>query len=369
VVDVVVREGALDPDQMWTDTTSLDYPEPKKTRPNDPLVGYLEALGHNPQASLEFFGGSTGEDDEELGNFDYLLGEGKDAREWIKTPDRKPIGFDALGHALEAGVLGYAHDDMEPKIPPLDTAAQREARESRLNLLQQVMGAFPSSDEVEKHDGIADSLGRIAAGHIDSLNYSMANFGGAGELADRDALFRSEENGLRDLGQVQATNFLRVVAGDEDAYDTLSAAQRLYGSSLMAGQGEDQAAALNAGMHSMLMHGMLDGARMEAIGSEFADEKEKQDVALQKQANWREFGVGAVVGATVGVASAVMIPAAGAAMIAVPIAYETAGGAAETVMSNHTVDWLKENEFENKCRPSRLSTMLGRQVSATPWCR
>ncbi|WP_166027639.1 hypothetical protein [Streptomyces chilikensis] len=27
------REGVLDPDQMWTDTTSLDYPEPKKTRP------------------------------------------------------------------------------------------------------------------------------------------------------------------------------------------------------------------------------------------------------------------------------------------------------------------------------------------------
>ncbi|WP_166026345.1 hypothetical protein [Streptomyces chilikensis] len=341
------REGGLDPDQRWIDTASLDYPEPKAPRPNDPLVGYLEALGHNPEASLGFFQGSTGKGDDKLDNFEYLMGDGTDSREWIKTFDRKHIGYDSLGHALESATLGYGYDESEPRIPPLDTAAQREAREGRLNLLQQVMATYPSADAVEKHDGIADSLGRIAAGHIDSLNYSMANFGGAGDFADRDGFFRAEQNGLRDLGEGYATNFLRAVAADEDAHGSLAATQQIYGVSLMASQGDNHTAVVNAGMHSVMMHGMFDGARAEAIAGDFADEEEKRAMALEKQANWREFGVGALVGATVGVGSAVMVPAAGAAAIAVPIAYETAGGAAETMMSNHTVDWLKENEFKN----------------------
>jgi hypothetical protein len=76
-----------------------------------------------------------------------------------------------------------------------------------------------------------------------------------------------------------------VVAPDEDAHGALAA--------------------------SAMMHGLIDCARAEAIGSEFADAAEKKAMVLGKQANWREFGVGALVGGTVGVASAVMVPAAG----------------------------------------------------------
>ncbi|GAA1037409.1 hypothetical protein [Streptomyces murinus] len=36
-----------------------------------------------------------------------------------------------------------------------------------------------------------------------------------------------------------------------------------------------------------------------------------------------------------------------AAAIAVPLVYETAGSAGETALGNQTIDWLKDNEYNN----------------------
>ncbi|WP_199561144.1 hypothetical protein [Streptomyces sp. CCM_MD2014] len=46
-------------------------------------------------------------------------------------------------------------------------------------------------------------------------------------------------------------------------------------------------------------------------------------------------------------ASGVVIPAGVAAAVAVPLGFETLGGAGETVMGTHTIDWLQENEYKN----------------------
>ncbi len=116
----------------------------------------------------------------------------------------------------------------------------------------------------------------------------------------------------------------------------------------MAAQGDDEGDVKRVAMHSIMMHGMLDQARFEAIGQEFADEKEAANRELEKQGAWRDFAAGAVIGTTVGVASELIIPARAAAAIAVPLAFEVVSGAAETYMANQTLDWLKENEFDNK---------------------
>ncbi|MEU0073190.1 hypothetical protein ABZ027_27105 [Streptomyces sp. NPDC006332] len=339
------REYPGDPGVAWRDTTDLSYPPTGNA--NDPVAGYMEALGHNPEASLEFFNDSTTADGKKLDNWDYLVGHGNDARKWPLGDDGKPTGFDNLGHALESATLGYAYDDQDPSIPPMKTEAQIEARNDRLDLVSKVVDNYESAEVIDNQPGIRDSIANIAAGHIDSLNYSMADWGGSGDLADRDGMFNDDQRHLRDLGEPNTANFLRALGSDKDSYDTVSVAQQTYGSSLMAAQGDHQSNALDAGLHSVTMHGLLDQARAESIGEQFADDEKERNKALEKQGEWRNFAAGATVGVAVGVASGVVVPVGAAAAIAVPLAFETAGSAAETHMATETIDWLDENEYKN----------------------
>ncbi|MEU1708255.1 hypothetical protein ABZ478_23245 [Streptomyces sp. NPDC005706] len=338
------RDYPGDPKVAWRDTTSLDYPP--TDHPNDPVTGFMDALGHNPEASLEFFGESTGQGDGKMTNFDYLAGHEKGARQWPVSDDGKPLGYAKLGHALESATLGYPYDEKDPHIPPLKTEAQIHVQEERADLMRTVMKNYSSSDVIEKQPGISGSLAKMAAGHIDSLNYSVATFGGNEMGNGRDERFGMERAHLADFQASTTANFLRAVAGDEDAYNTLSAAQQTYGTSLMAAQGDD-GDVKRVAMHSIMMHGMLDQARFESIGHEFADQKEAANRELEKQGAWRDFAAGAVIGTAVGVASEVVVPVGAAAAIAVPLAFEAGGGAAETHMANQTLDWLKENEYDN----------------------
>ncbi|MFE6755156.1 hypothetical protein ACFVDQ_16330 [Streptomyces sp. NPDC057684] len=340
------REYPGDPDVLWRDTTSLDYPPIEG--PNDPVSGFMEGLGYNPKASLEFFGGSTGEGDDKLSNWDYLVGHEKNARAWPAGEDGKPAGYKYLGHALESATLGYACDDKDPHVPLLKTEAQIEAREARMDLVSKVVQNYNSADVIDKQPGIGDSLANIAAGHIDSINYSSADFGGSASANGRDDRFGADERHLRDLGPTSTKNFLSALAGDEDSYNTVSAAQQAYGSSLMVAQGDDDADVKRVAMFSIKMHGMLDQARFESIGNEYGEAKDAANRELEKQGAWRDFFTGAAVGTTVGVASELILPTHAAAAIAVPLAFEVMGGAAETAAGNETLDWLKENEFENR---------------------
>ncbi|HET6357240.1 DUF6571 family protein [Streptomyces sp.] len=339
------------PKELWENRfnpAQLSYP-PGGTKPDsDPVANLMEALGHNPEASLQFFNGSSGKGDDAMSNWDYLVNkDGEGAREWPTDDDGKTTGFKNLGHALESGTLGYAYDDKDPSVPPMTTKEQIEAREQRTALMDRVVDHYKTSDMIDKQDGIRDSLANMAAGHIDSLNYSAANFGGSGAHNGRDDLFGAERNHLRDFDQMSSTSFLRALATDKDAYETVSAAQQIYGSSAMAGQGDDVGDAKRIGMHSIKMHGMLDEVRSEAIGHEFADVKEDRNRELEKQGEWRKFAAGAAIGTVAGVGAAVIVPAGAAAAIAVPLAFETAGSAAETHFGTQTIDWLKENEFDN----------------------
>ncbi|WP_030216872.1 hypothetical protein [Streptomyces sp. NRRL WC-3626] len=343
-------DGGIPTGQAWGSGLGMPWRlnSDGKDLGTDPMAGYMEALGHNPEASLDFFNRSTELEGDKISNWDYFVGQGKDARDWPVDHNGKPKGFDSLGHALEAATLGHSYDDKSPSIPPLKTEEQIEAREARTALMSKIVDTYGSADAVEKQPGIADSLAKMAAGHIDSLNYSTADFGGSQDINGRNARFGTENNHLADFGSSGTTNFLRALAGDEDSYNTISAAQQTYGTSLMASQGDDEGDVKRVALHSIMMHGMLDQTRFEAIGQEFADQKEAANRELEKQGAWRDFAAGAIIGTTVGVASELIIPTRAAAAIAVPLAFEVGGGAAETYMSNQTLDWLKENEFDNK---------------------
>ncbi|MFF0289445.1 hypothetical protein [Streptomyces sp. NPDC005262] len=343
------------PDWVWGNpghTAQLDYPPNTNKPENDPVAGFMEALGHNPEASLDFFNGSSGtgakDDLDTVSNWDYLVDKDtKDARTWPLDDDGKTTGYTNLGHALESATLGYAHDASPPSIPELGSEAQNAARDERTELMEKVVDHYKTADAIEKQDGIRDSLTNMAAGHIDSLNYSMDNTGGSGDLVDRDGLFGKDAHRLRDFGETGSMQFMRALGGDEGSHATLSVAQQVYGSSLMEAQGNDSDSAVAAGLHSVKMHGMLDESRIEAIGKEFADDKTERNLKLEKQGAWRDFAAEATIGVAVGAATAAIVPAGPVAVVAVPLAIETIGGAANTQFGNETMQWLKDHEFEN----------------------
>ncbi|MFI6545244.1 hypothetical protein ACIBO9_18590 [Streptomyces prunicolor] len=68
---------------------------------------------------------------------------------------------------------------------------------------------------------------------------------------------------------------------------------------------------------------------------------------MEKQGEWRNFVAGAAIGVGVGVASEVVIPAGAVAAVAVPLGFESVGGAAETAMGTNTIDWLHDHEYNN----------------------
>ncbi|MFD7065007.1 hypothetical protein [Streptomyces sp. NPDC059906] len=249
------REYSGDPGVAWRDTTDWDYPPTGNA--NDPLSGFMDTLGHNPTASLDFFNASTGQGDDKMSNFDYLAGHESGARKWPEDDDGKPIGYDNLGHALESVALGYAYDDPNPQIPPMKTEQQIAAREAHPDFVSDVMGNYKTPDIIDAQPGVRDSLAKIAGGNMDSLNHSMVDWGGSGELADRDGLFNADAQHLRDLDSSDTTNFPRALASDEDSYATVSSAQQVYGASLMA-------------------------------------------EALEKQTEWRRFAAGSAIGVGVG---------------------------------------------------------------------
>ncbi|RII19797.1 hypothetical protein DSC45_07285 [Streptomyces sp. YIM 130001] len=342
------RRYPADPEVVWRSRATLDHPP--TGAPNDPMAGYLEALGHNPEASLRFFNESTGGGRDGLArtdNFDYLVGNGDDVRAWPPGEDGEPVGHDNLGHALESATLGYAYDARNPTPPPLDSAADIEAREARTALTSRIVDHYGSAETIDAQPGVRDSLARIAAGHVDSISYTMANFGGSGELTDRDGLFDAEGRRLADFGQSDTVNFLTALASEKSSYDTVSAAQQAYTSSLMAAQGNRHDDAIDAGMAGTVVHGLLDEARTEAIGKQYADEADERNRELEKQGEWRSYAVGASVAVVAGAGAALVVPAAGAAAVVAPLAFDASQGAAETAWATNTIDWLNAREYDN----------------------
>ncbi|MCP9987766.1 hypothetical protein LUX01_14795 [Streptomyces sudanensis] len=340
------RPGNSDLKSLWQldGARTLDYSDNASKMRSDPMQGLLQALSQNPKASLEFFEGET---EDGWGHWEYLVDKSSDiARAWPTDMPGKTPGFTYLGHALEAATLGYPYGALDPQAPEVGTAQQVKEREARLDLMDRVVEYYASSKAIDEQNGIRPSLARMAAGHIDSLNYSVNNFGDSGQAAGRDQLYAKEQHHLQDFGRSESGTFLRALASDSEAYGTVSAAQQIYGTSLMAAHGDSAVSAREAGLKSMYMHGLLDEARFEAIGKEFADDAAKRNLELQKQAAWREYATSAVVGAGVGVGAA-LVTGTGVGALLIPIAIETVGGAVETHSQTQMMDWLEANKYDN----------------------
>ncbi|WP_328487400.1 hypothetical protein [Streptomyces zaomyceticus] len=332
----------------------------------DPMVSMLEALGHSPEASKEYFSkeptsynkdGSLGgtvdldpkKDGNQKGYLDYFQNkeyeffpdiEGHNPDDWKKTAEYMP---DALGHALEAATTGHGWDDPNPQLHRDEKSAE---------IMKQVIDSYGSSTELrEQHKPLMDSLGNMGAAYIDDLNYSMMNFGGTGDAYNRDELFGNSSDGSKrtDFGFNSSLDFMKAVAGDEGAYKSMSAAQQVFEASGIKALEGDRDDAMAFAKNGSLVHGVLDESRVTQIAEDFKDDEDKKNLALEQQAEWRKSAVSGGVTAVVGVGSAIVLgPAAGVvAATVVPIIMESVGSTVSTSYASGTLEYLKDNEYKN----------------------
>ncbi|MFE7773186.1 hypothetical protein ACFU5O_04655 [Streptomyces sp. NPDC057445] len=352
--------GSLPPGRAWFQPQPSHLNWMEGGNGQDPMSGYMEALGHSPKASTEFFNSDidltpeNAKDDKKLSAFDYFT---KD-RDWpeelnSKGDMTKEPGYNALGHALESATTGHPYDAPTEGLKDVRTAENAE-------VMQKVVERYGDDPKyMHEQPGIDDSLGKMGAAYIDELDRSMEQEDGSsmrevpnspfgnngpdgksrfGDKFDTELLFNRDD----------AINFMGTVAQSESGHGQLSAAQTLYTTSVMdevgpkPGSGPakdldftDAKTALRIGAET---HGILDESRMAQIDQDYTKDSEEHKKAIGRTTEWVKFGVGAAV------AGGVVALTGGAGGVLVPLAAETAGGAVVTYLGMEADDTAEKYE-------------------------
>ncbi|MFD9567298.1 hypothetical protein [Streptomyces sp. NPDC059994] len=330
----------------------------------DPVTSMLEALGHSPEASKQFFSadptaynedGTVGSGAADLGKdksgdsidkyLEYFGNEGYKSFPDIGGHDpsdaKKSASYttDAFGHALESATLGHAWDDPRPELHRDETSA---------GIMTEVVSKYGGDAKLLKHQEVlADSLGNMAAGYVDDINWAF-------EENDPEGLFAPSKspNAHAKFGRDAARAFLSSLGQHPDAYATVSTAERLYTTSVLETQvGADgridhggARAAVGTGAE---VQGMLDQSRADQVEAEGNKKFEEYEKAHAKRSAWVEFGATSAIAAGVALLPA-SAAAAGAAAIAVPLAVDAGSGALEQLAGQVVGDWSDKSLEDQK---------------------
>ncbi|MFF7054986.1 DUF6571 family protein [Streptomyces griseorubiginosus] len=296
--------GGQNPDAYW------GYPRTLGTTnigALDPMTGFMDALGHNPDASTEFLTSEATIDGEKVDHLDYLL---KD-RHWPEGPGytgdpANPSGYNNLGHAMESATSGRAFDD---DGAPVKHTAERAAL---MNELVETIGGDPELISGSPRDEMRDSLGNMTAEY----------------MADVQAAFGNEQGTIKPFGEpVNPPNgfetgtlvpFLANVGRDPDAYVAISEASQANTAIWMqevAKQHPDYdemtPAMGNVAHPGGIVAGILSDARDQAIFEEHSASDKDFNDAVATGDKWAGRGLGMAVGAATGTAAPIVGTIAG----------------------------------------------------------
>ncbi|MCG8964913.1 hypothetical protein [Streptomyces sp. CL12-4] len=346
----------------------------------DPATAMLEALGNSPEAAKKFFTdpptaynedgtvnhGATADlgknkDGEAIDNYLDFFGDEKwesfpdvnslDEKELKASLDQMP---DALGHALEAATLGY------PAGHP-DAGVVRD--EDNAAVMQKVMEKYAADPGLlkEHHEAMADSLGVMGAGYIDDINWALdkndpASVFAPGKNPDGHLDFADTADGN---GRSVVRGFLSTLGQHPDAYATVSTAEQVYTRSALEetvgpnGKIDDEGAARATVRVGAEVQGMLDQSRADQVEATNLKTHEDYEKAVAKRAGWVEFG--AAAGIAAGVAFLPATAAVGTAAVLIPLATDTASGAAEQLIGQMVGDISDNSVDEHKEKVEELT--------------
>ncbi|MGW4723536.1 hypothetical protein [Streptomyces sp. NPDC004291] len=384
----MTHDGRLPADRVWHQASGM----PSRLNwqgggmGNDPMSGFMEALGHNPKASTDFFNGSVDltpgntKDDKKLDPFDYLTKDRAWPEELNDKGDRtKEPGYDALGHALEAATTGHPYDAEAEGLKDVRTKENAE-------VMQKVVERY-GSDPKHMHEqpGMDDSLGKMGAAYIDELNRSLETDSDTTmeEKKNSPFGFNDAKGGSRfgdefDTGLLwnrgDAVNFMGIVSQSETGHATLSAAEMLYTTSVLDEVGPkpgsafderdltDARTTLRIGSEAQ---GIMDESRMAQIDKDYEKDSEEHKKAVGKTTEWVKFGVGAAA------AGGVVALTGGAGGVLVPLAAETVGGAVVTFIGMEADDMAEKYEKDEMLKKksddlSDEALAMGKENSLRP---
>ncbi|MET9954908.1 DUF6571 family protein [Streptomyces sp. NPDC006339] len=325
----------------------------------DPVIGFMEALGHNPKASTDFFNNPVDltpentKDDKKLDPFDYFSKDRKWPEELNDKGDmtREP-GYNALGHALESATTGHPYDAVADGLKDVRTKENAE-------VMQKVVERYGSDPKyMHEQPGIDDSLGKMGAAYIDELNRSLETDSDTTMQEKTNSPFgNNDEKGKSRFGaefdtgllwnRGDAVNFMGIVSQSESGHATLSSAETLYTTSVLDQVGPkpgsafderdltDARTTLRIGSEAQ---GIMDESRMAQIDKDYEKDSEEHKKAVGRTTEWVKFGVGAVA------AGGVVALTGGAGGVLVPLAAETVGGAVTTFIGMEADDIAEKYE-------------------------
>ncbi|MGY3204557.1 hypothetical protein [Streptomyces sp. TE5632] len=392
IAEHVAQLHQKDPD-MFAGTKMVNGPVKNPFNPSgvngagyDPATAMLEALGNSPEAAKKFFAdpptaynedgtvnrGATADlgkdkDGEAIDNYLDFFGN----EEWESFGDVNSFGQkefkeslghmpDALGHALEAATLGYPAGHPDPGVVrDADNAA----------VMQQVMEKYGDDPGLlKKHETMADSLGVMGVGYIDDINWALAK-------NDPDSVFAPGKNpdGHIDFadtadgdGRSVVRGFLSTLGQHPDAYATVSTAEQVYTRSVLEEKAVGPDGTIKEGPARATVRvgaevqGMLDQARADQVEATNLKTHEDYEKAVAKRAGWVEFG--ATAGVAAGVAFLPATAAVGTAAVLIPLATDTASGAAEQVISQVVGDISDNSVDEHKEKMEDLNDEEKKEV-------
>ncbi|MFJ4919940.1 hypothetical protein [Streptomyces sp. NPDC088725] len=316
--DFTGKARNVDAGWLWDHPTrqlQLSYP-PDPDGVNDPMAGFMEALGHNPEASVNFFNASTGEGEEVERNWDYLFGKDEEARKWPADTDAKEDLYGKVGHALESATSGVPHGS--------DTPPGKHSADSSL-LVQKIVKTFGSDPKLIEEFPMSSSLGNITAEYMrdvqDGLNgeREIPTYGSNANLGGDPAALK---------------NFLAGVGKDPDAYGAILNSQQAVTTELIneTYQDRDKFKELSAEVSNKVAPGIeISGIMAESRTQSVYDDKIASDAEFNEGITNADMWVGRVIDMGIG-----KIPVGG------DVVSTVTGDIREAVLDHYTRDSSEE---------------------------
>ncbi|MER7566750.1 hypothetical protein ABTZ93_27830 [Streptomyces sp. NPDC097941] len=267
----------------------------------DPMTGFMDALGHNPDASTEFLTSDATIDGEKVDHLGYLL---KD-RHWPEGPGYtgdpgNPSGYNNLGHALESATSGRSFDD---DGAPVKHTAERAAL---MNHVVDTVGGDPSLASGSPRDALRDSLGNMTAEYMADVQAAMGNEQGTIKSFGAEA----------DLDPGRLQPFLATVGRDPDAYVAITEASQANTAIWMQQVAEKNPSDFATAMENVahpggVVAGILSDARDQAIFEEHSASDKDFNDAVALGDKWAGRGLGMAVGAATSTAAPIVGTIAG----------------------------------------------------------
>ncbi|MEN8651243.1 hypothetical protein ABCR94_11505, partial [Streptomyces sp. 21So2-11] len=215
----------------------------------DPMIGFMDALSHNSEASTNTFDSKP--------VLDHVL-------ESTKYTDRGQ----SVGHALEAAVSGVSHGET-PSGPQPHSRTQVEIMKNVMHAVAQ-----PDGGTALVSKEIGESFGHMASGYMPEINRTIAGYGA-------ESIFLTDSAAPDGLDRTDTTRFLYEVAKDPDGRAALLYGESIYtGSSIEAHIADDslydgntndaiRTVAKNSGViEGIIGHSNADTEVGDAIGNE-----------------------------------------------------------------------------------------------------